>query len=84
MKPNSPIYEADTDPAARAIAADNMLLDLIDIKEAAEILGVHVRTVRRWVKAGKMPERTKRGRQMRFGRAGIAAMAAAMSKGGQP
>jgi excisionase family DNA binding protein len=47
---------------------------LITLIQAAEILGLHERTVRRWVSAGKMPPRIKKGRVKKFPRADIEAM----------
>jgi excisionase family DNA binding protein len=40
--------------------------DLVSIEEAAKTFGVTVRTLRRWVAAGKMPGRIKDGREKKF------------------
>lgn len=40
---------------------------LVELPEAAELLGVSVWTVRRWAKDGKLP-RLKEGRRFRFSR----------------
>ena len=49
-------------------------INLITLKQAAEMLGVTERTVRRWVAARKMPPRTKKGRDKKFWRADIQAL----------
>jgi hypothetical protein len=83
MEPNSPIDDFDTHPEVLAAKARSMAFDLIDIKEAAGMLGRNIRTIRRWERAGKMPKRSKRAREKRYSRADIKAMVAAMSKGTQ-
>jgi excisionase family DNA binding protein len=53
---------------------------LLEIKEAAKLLGVSTRTVKRWQAAGKMPARTeanKRKHRWRYARSDIEAMIAA-------
>jgi excisionase family DNA binding protein len=46
-------------------------VELITLDEAAKMLNLSIRTLRRWVAAGKMPARTKRGTQKKFWRAEI-------------
>lgn len=40
--------------------------DLISIRRVAELLGVSVRSVRRWQADGKAPPRFKHGRELRY------------------
>lgn len=40
--------------------------ELITLAQASEILKCSVRTLRRWIASGKMPERIKRGRELKF------------------
>jgi len=55
----------DADSMARVAAARDRSLafDGVTIKQAAAMLGVTVRTVRRWQAACKMPDRSKHGRR---------------------
>jgi excisionase family DNA binding protein len=46
-------------------------IELITLKEAAEMLGTHERTIRRWVAAGKMPPRIGKGKAKKFWRTDI-------------
>lgn len=54
-------------------AASNMLAyenlrkaSWVSITEAASMLGVSIRTLRRWQAAGKMPKRVRRSRQLTY------------------
>jgi hypothetical protein len=66
------------DPAVIA-AKVSQVSPFVSIAQAATILGVEVRTVRRWQKAGKMPARHKRSRRKEYERRAIETMAAARS-----
>lgn len=49
--------------------ARHLTFDLISIKDAARVLGRSVRTLRRWEVAGKMPNRIKHGRRLKYRKA---------------
>jgi excisionase family DNA binding protein len=51
-----------------------VLRDMVTIEQTAELLGVSVRTVRRWVAEGKMPEQYCRGHRKNFLRRDLEAM----------
>jgi excisionase family DNA binding protein len=44
----------------------HLAFPLMTVKEAAEYLGVTVRTIRRWQAVGKMGERVKHGRWVMY------------------
>ncbi len=54
------------------------------IKQAAAMLGVSVRTVRRWEAAGKMPERSKHGRRKTYRATDVRALRAPSVEGAAP
>jgi hypothetical protein len=68
------------DPAVIGVRAAQVS-PFVSIMRAAMILGVEVRTVRRWQKAGQMPARHKRSRRRDYDRFAIEAMAVARSGG---
>jgi excisionase family DNA binding protein len=53
----------------------SLAFDGVTIKQVAAMLGVTVRTVRRWQAAGKMPERFKHGRRKLYRGAHVRALA---------
>jgi excisionase family DNA binding protein len=61
-------YAGQLTPVSKApIQAMRMTkTDLIFTKDAAAILGVSERSVRRWVASGKMPQRVPEGREKKF------------------
>jgi hypothetical protein len=71
------------DPAVIAAKASPMS-PFVSITRAAMILGVEVRTVRRWQRAGKMPAQHKLSRRKDYDRFAIEAMAAARSAAVKP
>lgn len=72
------------DPALMAARAASQVSPFVSIRRAAEMLGVDIRTVRRWQKAGLMPARHKRGRRKEYERGAIVAMVAARSGAAKP
>jgi excisionase family DNA binding protein len=73
----------DLEGALSAAKARSLAFDLVDVKRAAVLLGVSVRTVRRWTWAGRMPCRVKHGHRMKFHEADLQAMVAAASSGAE-
>jgi len=72
---NSSEPDFDADAMLKAAKAASMASEFVSITSAAKLLGVSVRTVRRWQAAGKMPERVKRSRELMYRRADVLAMA---------
>jgi predicted transcriptional regulator len=73
MKSSEPDFDADA--MLEAAKAASMTSEFVSIKRTADLLGVSVRTVRRWQAEGKMPERAKRSREQMYRRADILTMA---------
>ena len=59
---NDPVHG----PAFRAIRLRPPELVKLSVKETAAYLEVTVRTIRRWLAEGKMPEQVKVGRERRY------------------
>ncbi len=72
------------DPLVIAAKSASQASPFVPITRAAQMLGVDVRTVRRWQKAGKMPDQHKRSRRKEYERSAIEAMAAARSRAAKP
>ncbi len=70
----------DLDAAIAHAKARSDEFELITIREAAATLNVTIRTVRRWQAAGKMPAQIKHGRNKKYRRAEIEAMAATLGR----
>ena len=60
---------ADIEAMVKTNLADS--IELITLKDAAKMLGIHERTLRRRVAAGKMPPRIGKGKAKKFWRADI-------------
>jgi excisionase family DNA binding protein len=71
---NSSEPDFDAEAMVEAAKAASMTSEFISITRAAKLLGVSVRTVRRWQAEGKMPERVKRSREKMYRRADVMAM----------
>jgi predicted DNA-binding transcriptional regulator AlpA len=68
-------FKIDLSAEIARARARSEVSELITIKQAAQMLGVTVRTVRRREAAGQMPERIKHGRNKKYRRANIEALA---------
>jgi excisionase family DNA binding protein len=71
---NSSELNSEAEAMLEAAKAASMTSEFVSITSAAKLLGVSVRTVRRWQAKKKMPERAKRSREKMYRRADIMAM----------
>lgn len=72
----SQYLELDAEYVAAIKAIDSGRAKWLSIKQAAVLLGLSVRQVRRYQADGKMPPRQKAGRELRYARSDIEKMLA--------
>ena len=76
--------EVGNDPMLKAAKAASEAFPFYTIKQAAKVLGVEVRTVRRWQAARRMPPQKKHGRRKIYSKDAIDAMIVARTGTSQP
>lgn len=78
------MLDADSMALVAAARDRSLAFDGITIQQAAAMLGVTARTVRRWQAAGKMPDRFKHSRRKLYRAADLWALQATRSGRGCP
>ena len=76
----------NVDPMAilEAARTRSLAYDELTIEQAAVILGVSLRTVRRWQALGRMPKRSKCSRRKMYHGADVRALKAALTGAASP
>ncbi len=73
------MYPSNTAPNPGIVTSS----DLLTVKQAADVIGVHIDTIRRWTDEGRLPETRTPGGHRRIPRDAAEAMRETASKGGK-